>query len=931
MQTPIILHISDTHRTVDEPVSTSEILSYLEHDIGEYKKENIPLPNLVVVSGDLVQCAEPGEYKEALELLRGLAKRLDINPEEIVLVPGNHDVHWPTSTRNLRVKAPSDNFVASFFNEGLGELGFANEEAFQERLQNFRDFYKELKGKDYPAARTKALTVDRFPEMQIEIFGFSSVDQVHQFYRRGAINPEPILTATHEAKVRAIAVWHHDLNWISGIYTDYLDVTSLSLLSTGPFLMGLCGHTHRPANNYSVRISGIDLPVVSAGSLCAGPRERPESVPRAYNIIELNETAARVWVRIKKEKDRRWESCWEFGPATHRQPCYDIPFEISATDSRQISRAPSITRTRQITNMRRKPGTGKSPNPFSESNAKSVQPSRVGKQYVPTASSSQVQHDLPQILLGSRGTGKTALLYTLTLEGQRLSPHQSASFAYVGLYCPMKTGDVSAFNGKGWMLESQREQLFSAFLATLWSVEMVRSLEILSTDGTNYVDVLSKLWGLPANIHSPTDLRQTLVALRNQVLNCLQSLNKSELRRELKNLSNVSLFTGGMGVLDSVAAELGSIDTQLDKVRWLILFDEVEFLNHWQQRCVYRHISFSTQYGSCKIATLPYAHLRALEAQKDILVEGQDYAEVPVVMVDDDEFGRVANGLWEARLEEYGIKPIPLAEAWPEKSYEEVIRLLASEVLFNKKDAETSMDDEVTAERLDDILIESLAPDRKQAANDLRGKNKREFSNEYSRKYRIPFRFRLAKRLDDDRKIVIPLHWGWKQMLKACDNNPREFLKLAEQCWLQYWSSGVVRSLTVGEQYDALRNWARRFARQAPALPHKGAVLQNLLDKTIQKLNDKLHGTKYLANEHFSIDIQDCSQDQAEAIAIGIAYGFLVPKTKPEDEKNWPFPVDDVELRLGYPVAINNKLPLRHGETLKIGSLRQLEFPWWQE
>ena len=38
-----------------------------------------------------------------------------------------------------------------------------------------------------------------------------------------------------------------------------------------------------------------------------------------------------------------------------------------------------------------------------------------------------------------------------------------------------------------------------------------------------------------------------------------------------------------------------------------------------------------------------------------------------------------------------------------------------------------------------------------------------------------------------------------------------------------------------------------------------------------------------------------------------------------------PFPLDEVELRLGYPVAVANELPLRQGETLRIPTLRQLE------
>ena len=337
MTTPVILHISDTHRTRDEPVSTSEILSWLERDIDGYETEQLPIPNVIVVSGDLVQSAEPDEYKETLELLTKLATYLRINSSDIVVVPGNHDIHWPTAAAGVRL-GPEPLYAS--FETGGPRMGFVDESSFQDRLQNFRTFYKELKAKEYPAIRTDTLTVDSFPNMNLEFYGFSSVDNVHQYCQRASIDSTPIYKATAQSKQsqrRAIAVWHHDLDWISGNYPDSLDVSSLRLLSTGPFLMGLCGHTHRPAINDVVQISGFDLKVLSAGSLCAGPRQRPESVARSYNIIQLNETAARVWIRIKKQKDLPWESCWEFGPPTERRPWFDIVFGLDASNASPTS------------------------------------------------------------------------------------------------------------------------------------------------------------------------------------------------------------------------------------------------------------------------------------------------------------------------------------------------------------------------------------------------------------------------------------------------------------------------------------------------------------------------------------------------------------------------------------------------------------------
>ena len=72
-----------------------------------------PRPELIVVSGDLVQGAalnacDPdaevdAQYREVDDFLRRLGEEfLESDRSRIVIVPGNHDVHWRRSLDGMK-------------------------------------------------------------------------------------------------------------------------------------------------------------------------------------------------------------------------------------------------------------------------------------------------------------------------------------------------------------------------------------------------------------------------------------------------------------------------------------------------------------------------------------------------------------------------------------------------------------------------------------------------------------------------------------------------------------------------------------------------------------------------------------------------------------------------------------------------------------
>lgn len=940
-----VLHISDIHRTKDERSSNAEILHALFADLDSYEAAGISKPDILVVSGDLSQSAEPAEYAEAEEFLRKLLHKANIPVERLILVPGNHDVHWPTSEDAFRLRrqtAPDldPDLVIAHHGEFLCAR---SPEEYQRRLDNFRAFYAQLKGAPYPIERDRQYSIHEFPELGCAMACFSSCDLNDHRRFHGRIHVSAIASAAEALGSFdgvKVAVWHHDLNW-RGITTihDSLDYDSVRQLSMRSFQIGLCGHTHRPASHNVCTVDGLALPVISSGSLCAGPRERGDSVPRAYNVIECFEHFARIHVRTKEERSSPWTGVARFTDSNHRTvPWFEVAYATrptSAVDGVSRQSPGSTERPRRLTDA-------KAPTPFGESNAKTMPRSDVVSQYVWTDVASRLDTDSPQIVLGPRGSGKTALLLSLTLEGRQAAGMRSTPNSVlrrIGLMCPMNIAETTAFNGKGWLKREERDGVFVGCLATMWAQEVVAALEKigpiaesakLTLPSQNELSgLLSVLWFGSKAHQSLASLRTWIKSLRSSLIAALGIRSQARRLKALSDLAQHPLARGGPGLLADAAGELRQWDA-LSTTRWIILFDEVEYLSEWQQQGVYSYLSHSSDLVSAKIATLPYAHARALRRGGLSLVKGNDYTELPLTLMANLEldqleeegtpkkFADIARGVWSARLETAGARNYTLEELWPEAGYEDVV---ADELNIERGDARR---------RLEQRLLGQFTPATRARAEELLPDRRPSFLDRYWRRYQQPFRFRAAREFEKE-GVTLPLYWGWRLMLRACDGNCRWFLQLADECWRRYWSREGFRPLTPREQDEVLVHWATGVYRVCGTLTDRGVELQQVLDGVAGELRGRLYGNRFLVEEALTVNVKHLTPKQAEAVAIGVAFGFVVPRLRPEDDSPFSYPTDNVELRLGFPVAVAKELPLRQGATLHIRDLRQVVFPWLRE
>ena len=336
-----ILHISDLHRSSEEPVDNNSLLAALLADRDRYAGETprIPPPHAIVVSGDIIRGARidapnwqqsiKDQYTVADSFLTALCERfLSGDRSRMVLIPGNHDVCWNTSRLAMEAvpntEYPGDLYGAlikpdsdyrwSWSDQTLFRI--ADMAVYEQRMDYYRDFvesFYEDVNLPVPIDRVRGFQFFEFCDRRIVVSAFESISGNDCFGYSGAIPRGAVgqcamaLRDSGRSYDLKIAVWHHGIQG-PPTRSDYMNVSHIQEMIGHGFQLGLHGHQHIAGTQ--TQFVHLDqsrsMVVVSAGSLCAGSREMPRGVNRQYNliVIENDFIHARIHVREMVEGEQ---------------------------------------------------------------------------------------------------------------------------------------------------------------------------------------------------------------------------------------------------------------------------------------------------------------------------------------------------------------------------------------------------------------------------------------------------------------------------------------------------------------------------------------------------------------------------------------------------------------------------------------------------
>lgn len=325
---PTLLHISDLHRTSGPRLHNDELLAAISSDAKRWESEGIPSPDIIVVSGDLIRGAgidacDPdseieAQYAEAADLLHRLAdKFVGSDHSRVVIVPGNHDVHWgrarsamtPLATCPQRISAlawQADSNVRWDWTEQRA-YQIADATRYESRLQHFRrfqaDFYADLDPVPLPQGGHDLVAFE-YPRLGLIVVGFASWHGNDCFCRVGEVDRSALavsqkLLADSKARV-AVAVWHHSVVGEPRA-NDYMDQRVIHRLIDFGFRVGLHGHQHSAGvAPFQLHLPNLtSMAVISGGSLAVGDSELPMGEPRQFNVVVLDPHSDSVTTHVR--------------------------------------------------------------------------------------------------------------------------------------------------------------------------------------------------------------------------------------------------------------------------------------------------------------------------------------------------------------------------------------------------------------------------------------------------------------------------------------------------------------------------------------------------------------------------------------------------------------------------------------------------------
>ncbi len=343
----VMLHLSDLHRAKEHHVSNVALINSLEVDCNRYCHDlNISLPQLIVVSGDIIFGTTSNEggfdkdiseqYNEAHDFLVQLTdKFLSGDRSKIIIVPGNHDVDWYYSQKSmeaieldevaseqkskkremLRAIYKNDSSIRWSWND-FQFYKIANDDFYKKRFEGFSEFYSRFYNgeRDFSLNPDNQYNIFDYPEFNLTVVGFNSCYRNDHCNNMGKINPNCIAKAAIELRTTRynnrlfVAVWHHNTSGKPN-ETDYMDFRTLQNLIDSNYRIGLHGHQHKTEIVYESFLLNSEqkIVVISAGSLCAGPESLPPGETRKYNLITLDLSSCTAVLYIRKMLDGNFD------------------------------------------------------------------------------------------------------------------------------------------------------------------------------------------------------------------------------------------------------------------------------------------------------------------------------------------------------------------------------------------------------------------------------------------------------------------------------------------------------------------------------------------------------------------------------------------------------------------------------------------------
>lgn len=549
-------------------------------------------------------------------------------------------------------------------------------------------------------------------------------------------------------------------------------------------------------------------------------------------------------------------------------------------------------------------------NPFRESQAKTYGADKIVDEFYPTSFYWSLFNEQHEILLGTRGSGKTVLLRMLTysllkrchdVEVKKLALEKK----FIGFYVPLHLEFMELLRSNK-VTEPEKIEYFQfAFNCSAAKSFLIQVYELLIDcfsekeqrfmAESKIVDHLTTIW-FPSHdltISSIRDLKWKITVLFN-------SCDFPNTPKEDTPIFSRPLLTPITAILPKVTEDL-ALDTE--RTNWIICIDEAEFLDDSFIKCINTFMRSEKRPLIIKMATLPFKHSTRETLRNGILIEpnGSDFNYRKLDMEwDSHDFIGLTNHLCKVRLMKCGIDAENL-------TLETFLGVEGKDEPFDYFKTELPKEAATSTSILQGIL-DSLSEKRKDHYSEVQkdiNKAKRPVFNRFAPVYYV----RKMKAEDSKGNRKVGWFAGPSMVRRVADGNPRRFIQIMNDMV----EKARKQTLTPKNQHIVLKEFATKEHDNCEALPKYGLLTKKIISEIGNLLSERVHGTPMRDGGcSFYLDpkiIENSLLKQSVELAIAYSHIFA------DQESLFTNITKNSKLRLAYLHAVYFWLPMRKGES----------------
>lgn len=491
-----------------------------------------------------------------------------------------------------------------------------------------------------------------------------------------------------------------------------------------------------------------------------------------------------------------------------------------------------------------------SPNPFSDSQARNYSDDRVLDEFCPTSQFWSLFNDQHEIILGTRGCGKTIVLKMMRYSMlRRLNDKHAKKLVeekkYIAFYAPLHLEFIKQLSSPK---ISDKDKIywfrfsFNCVLAQSILIELYSLLDDLYPDKLSRVKIeydLSAIIGDAWGINSGSSIHQ-LSNLREQVSKLYY--NSHPLFSDAKDIPKPFIH--------SLGSTLTSISTTIcEKLTisptWIICVDEAEFLDESYQRCINTVFRSDSGRIAIKMATLPFHHITVKTLDENIpVIDGQDFNYTILNMKpDSSDFIKVTNSIIKTRFNSDSIEIRKLEDfvetigkdQYKDYYFNEIINEpCVKEYIASHSDE--SNNEKVLTKYVDEQILMQLS-NRSKEHNSR--KSREEIKKSVLDKLAPIYYLREIKK--KEKGHYIPGWYAGASMIRRISQgNPRIFIRIMNKLFDA--SVGQPLPIKLKQQHKTIEAFAKSFCEETETLEKYGHDAKLHLETIAERIAAQTHG-----------------------------------------------------------------------------------------